>query len=60
MYSIKEFEAIEKFLNKYDINYTSGDYYGDNDMVIGHWIEINAYVETSELTAEDIEYNKND
>ena len=59
MYSIKDFKTITEFLDKYDINYTSGSYY-NNDKIIGHWIEIDASLETDELTDEDIEYNDQD
>jgi len=57
MYSIKDFEAIINFLNQYDINYESGNYYNENGAIVGHWIKIDSDIETNELTQEDIKYN---
>lgn len=58
MYSIKDFEIIINFLNQYDINYDSGNYYSENGTIIGHWIKIDSDIETNELTQEDIKYNQ--
>lgn len=60
MYSKKDFKIIINFLNSYNINYDNGNYYdGDSGAIIGHWIKIDADLESNELTFQDKEYNEN-
>lgn len=48
-----------KLLDKYNVNYSFGDYYSPDgsDEIVGHWLEINASLETHEIDNTDKEYN---
>lgn len=54
--SMKE---LMKLLDKYNVNYSFGDYYSPDgsDEIVGHWLEINASLETHEIDNTDKEYN---
>ena len=56
--SMKE---LMKLLDKYDINYSFGNYYSPDgsDVIVGHWLEINADLHTDEIDNTDKEYNNN-
>lgn len=56
--SMKE---LIKLLDKYDISYSFGNYYSPdgNEVIIGHWLEINTSLETDEIDSADEEYNNN-
>lgn len=51
--SMKE---LMRILDAYDINYSFGNYYSD-DKIIGHWLKIDADLETGEIDEEDEKYN---
>lgn len=34
-----------------------GNYYDSNGKIIGHWLDVQCYLETDDLTEEDKEYN---
>lgn len=55
--SMKE---LMKLLDKYDINYSFGNYYSSDgsELIVGHWLEINADLYTDEIDNADEEYNK--
>ncbi len=56
--SMKE---LMKLLDEYDVNYSFGNYYSpdDHEVIIGHWLEINANLETDEIDNADKDYNNN-
>lgn len=56
--SMKE---LMKLLDKYDINYSFGNHYSSDgsDLIVGHWLEINADLYTDEIDNTDEEYNNN-
>jgi len=54
--SMKE---LIKVLDMYDINYSFGNYYSPNDeKIVGHWLKINADLDTDEIDETDKEYNE--
>lgn len=53
--SMKE---LMKILDAYDINYSYGNYYSSRDeKIIGHWLKIDADLDTYEIDEEDEKYN---
>lgn len=52
-------ELIE-ILNKYDVNYTFGNYYSPDgsDEIVGHWLKIDAELETNDIDDDDRKYNE--
>ena len=45
MMSWKDMLALIEILDSYDINYELGDYYDDEEVVCGHWLQINCLIE---------------
>ena len=37
--------ALTKILDSYDINYELGDYYDEEGVLCGHWLEINCFID---------------
>ncbi len=55
--NIKE---LMKLLDKYNVNYSFGNYYSpDSEIIVGHWLKINADLETDKIDNADEEYNNN-
>lgn len=56
--SMKE---LMKLLDKYNVNYSFGNYYSPDgsEIIIGHWLKIDADLETDEIDNADEEYNNN-
>lgn len=58
-YSYEDWEKIRRFFDKMDIPYDEGEYYGDGDIIIGHWIRLALKeIETREISEEDKIYNE--
>lgn len=57
-YTYEDFDKIKEFLDAYGINYTDGNYYGEADIIVGHWIKIDADIETNEISYEDKIHNE--
>ena len=53
-------KKLIKILNQYDINYSFGDYYSPNgsEIIVGHWLKIDAELETDEIDEEDERWNE--
>ena len=56
--SMKE---LMKLLDKYNVNYSFGNYYSPDgsEIIVGHWLKIDADLETHEIDNTDKEYNNN-
>ena len=55
--SMKE---LIKILDRYGINYSFGDYYSPTDeKITGHWLKIEANLDTDEIDEIDKKYNEN-
>ena len=56
--SMKE---LMRLLDKYDINYSFGNYYSPDgsETIVGHWLKIDADLDTDEIDNTDEEYNNN-
>lgn len=53
--SMKE---LMKILDTYNINYSFGNYYSPHDeKIVGHWLKIEADLDTDEIDEEDKKYN---
>ena len=46
----ENFQKVIKFLDNYDIAYRVGDYYDEEDRIIGHWLKIEEqYIDSEEV-----------
>ena len=55
--SYNEMKKLMQILDAYDINYHFGNYY-KGDLIIGHWLTIEAQLETDEIDEIDKNYNE--
>lgn len=49
------YDTLKKIANLLDVEI--GNYYNDEGKIVGHWLDIQRFLETDELTDEDEEYN---
>lgn len=49
------YDTLKKIANLLDVEI--GNYYNNEGKIIGHWLDVNCYLETNELTDEDKDYN---
>lgn len=49
------YEILKKIADLTDTEI--GNYYNSEGKIVGHWLDIQRYLETDELTDEDNEYN---
>lgn len=41
--------TLIKILDNYDVNYQFGAYYDEEGKITGHWLEINAFIDSEEI-----------
>ena len=58
-YTYEDWEKIHRFLNEMNIPYDEGEFYGDGEIITGHWIHLYPIrIETREISEEDKIYNE--
>ena len=52
-------KKLMKILDEYDIGYSFGNYYSPDgrEIIVGHWLELNADLSTNDIDDTDREYN---
>ena len=59
-YTYDDWEKIRRFFNEMNIPYDDGEFYGDGEIITGHWIHFYPMrIETHEISEEDRIYNEN-